>query len=236
MLNRLAHSLTSFIVCSRISCLGTLFVLALARSSLAQFDDENPLAPADTSSPRATLMTFIHACNDLQQTRLEERYFDPDNPEHSALAKRILDCLDASELPDYEQRNALAEAAVCIKEVLDRVEIPHENEIPGPDDLVDEEGQTIVDRWQLPGTRIFIHLVEEGAQKHEYVFTPGTVARAVESYRDFAGLDYRDSGPDVSPGLYRWYISAPADPTMARLVAWLPAWTKDRVLNLAIWQ
>ena len=162
-------------------------------------------------------------------------YFDEDNPEHRALAKRIFDCLDASELADFSKTEALAEAAICLKEVLDRVEIPAAEEIPGPEELLDEDSVRL-DRWQLPGTRIFIHLVEEGPQKHEYVFTPGTVSRAVETYEEWEGMEYRDAGPATSPGLYRWYVSAAGSRSVGYVVDRLPEWCGNRIFDLAIWQ
>ena len=240
-LNRL-HTLT---VCPLRPCLLALILPFAAQQSAAQSDALTPLAPANTSSPRETLRTFLRGCNEVQQKRLQERYFDHDDPAHRALTRRVLSCLDASELPDFARVNALAEAAVCLKEVLDRVELPVEREIPGPDEVVDADGVQL-DRWQVPGTRIFIHRVEEGEQKHQYVFTPGTVGRSVEYFEDVQALPYREGRTvplqgdveprDLSPGLYRWYMSAPSDPTMAYLVDRLPDWTRNRIRRLAIWQ
>lgn len=132
-------------------------------------------------------------------------------------------------------QDSLAQAAICLKEVLDRVELPPEDEIPGLDDLKDENGEAL-ERWHVPGTQIVIGRVAAGPQMHEYVFTPSTVRRAVELYEDMAGLPYRDDGPKVSPGLYLWYMSAPADPTIGALVARFPDWTQNRFLDLAVWQ
>ena len=51
---------------------------------------------ADTSSPRATLRSFLQSTNELYDLIQESRIFDLDEPEHRALGMRIVDCLDTS--------------------------------------------------------------------------------------------------------------------------------------------
>lgn len=206
-----------------------------AQDGIAQ-ETTNPLAPADTSNPRAMLITFIDACNELQELRLEERYFDRDEQKFRPVARRILDCLDDSHLPSFVRLDQAGEAAVCLKEVLDRVDLPPERDIPGPDDVEPAEGREPLLRWQIPGTRIVIARVVDGPQRHEYLFSPGTVDRAVDYFRDVEALTYRTDGPAVSPGLYRWYVSAPGNRAVAMIVDRLPDWTRNRTGRLALWQ
>ncbi len=205
------------------------------------------MAPADTSSPRATLTTFIEACNEFNQLRLKERFFDRESAGFRPVVRRILDCLDTSQLPAYARLDQAAEAAVCLKEVLDRVELPPESEIPGSDEVAaseTEDSEPLL-RWQIPGTRIVIARVLEGPQSHEYLFSPGTVERAPDYFADLAGIPYRTVAadgvngqfrPGVSEGLHRWYVSAPGNRAMAVLVDRLPNWTRDRIGGLALWQ
>ena len=40
-------------------------------------------------------------------------------------------------------------------------------------------------RWRVPDTRITIERVEEGPQKHEYLFSTGTVNRSVTTIEKF---------------------------------------------------
>ena len=46
----------------------------------------------------------------------------------------------------------------------------------------------------------------------EYLFSVGTVDRAVKYYEDMKNLPNRTTGPDTWPGFYRWYVSAPGNP------------------------
>ena len=202
-----------------------LLLLAFTAASIrpaarAAEDDESSqsrpqpaiVARANTSSPRATLSSFLQACNEAYDTVRETGYIDRDNPVHRATARRIVDCLDLSELPEFTRIDRGIEAAVCLKEILDRVEIPPADEIPGPDALVSPGGREEFSQWRIPGTRITIARIEEGPQRHEYLFTSDAVEFSVEYFRDVQHLPYRTDGPRVSPQLYRWYLSAPRGP------------------------
>lgn len=192
--------------------------------------------PADTSSPRATLNSFIDSCNEMFSLIQEERYLDRNSSEHRPLAKRILDCLDTRELPEFERYEIAGEAAVCLKEILDRIELPPENEIPGVDMIEAAGGIEKFARWTIPGTRITIARVEEGPRRHEYLFSPGTVGRAVEYYEDLESLPYLTTDRVTSPGLYTWFMTAPGNPTIGRIVDRLPDWFRERSLGLAHWK
>jgi len=135
-----------------------------------------------------------------------------------------------------ERNEAAAEAAVCLKEILDRVELPLDDDIPDVDAIESDQGKERLLQWRIPGTRITIARVEEGPQRHEYLFSPGTVGRAVEYYQDIKPLPYRESGPLTTPGFHEWYMTAPGHPAVARVVDWLPAWWRKRTLGMAHWK
>ena len=161
--------------------------------------------------------------------------FDRTSPKHRPLATRILDCLDVSGLPEYERMEAAGEVAACLKEILDRVPLSIEK---APDIKAIEAagGVEKLSRWQIPHTRMTIARVEKGPRRHEYLFTPGTVERAVEYYEDVKSLKVRKTGPKVSEGFYRWYISAPGHPRVAAFVDRLPDWARRRVCGQSIWR
>ena len=49
-----------------------------------------------------------------------ETCFDRGDLEHMALAQRVLDCIDDSQLPAFARMERAGEVAVCLKEILDR--------------------------------------------------------------------------------------------------------------------
>jgi MscS family membrane protein len=218
--------------------LGVVLLIALSLSDAVAGAQNNGavLPPADTSSPRATLETFIESCNDFYHLLEADRHFDRRSPHHRPRVRRILDCLDTSELPDYARDDRASEAAVCLKEILDRVALPTFDEIPDVEAIEAAGGPESLSRWHIPGTRITIARVEEGPQKHEYLFTPGTIERARDRYEEIKQLDYRTTEPDVSKGLFQWYESAPGHPMVAAIVDRLPKWAKESVFGLTIWR
>ena len=124
--------------------------------------------PADTSSPRSTLKEFINASNEIYDRIRENQFLDRNSNESRAIALRMLDCLDQRDLPEFASEQRAAEVAICLKEILDRVDLPPYTEIPGIEEIGDDDGG--LNRWRIPGTRITIARVEEGPQKHEYLF------------------------------------------------------------------
>jgi len=147
-----------------------------------------------------------------------------------------LDCLDSSELPAFARESSASEVAVCLKEILDRIELPPWEEIPDTLAIEAAGGPDKLTRWRIPGTRITIARVEEGPQRHEYLFSTGTVGRAVEYYEDVKSLPYRADGPAVSNGFYRYFISAPGHPILATLVDSLPEGALESIFGLAAWK
>ncbi len=192
---------------------------------------------SDTSSPRDTLRSFINACNAVYKIIETEKYLNPESPEHRAIAYRVLDCLDISELPAYAREEQAAEIAVCIKEILDRVQLPEWDEIPDIEEIQAAGGYEMLSRWRIPDTRITIARIEEGAQKHEYLFSAGTANRAVSYYESVKSQPYRQTGPEISAGFYEWYMSSPRNPYLAEFVDGLPDWLKHgRSMGLARWK
>jgi MscS family membrane protein len=192
---------------------------------------------ADTSSPRDTLRSFIEATNELHDLIQETRYVDRNSRAGHALGTRILDCLDASELPAFARQHHAAQVAAALKEILDRVELPPWDEIPDAEEITAAGGYEQLSRWRIPDTRITIQRAEEGSQKHEYLFSTGTVERAVGYYEDIADEPYRTEGPRTSPDLYDWYTSAPGHPVLGSIVEGLPDSMRfGRTFGLANWK
>ena len=156
----------------------------------------HPLQPSDTSSPKATLRSFIDACNELYDLAETEQTAEGFSAQVLPAAERIRDCLDLRSFPVELQATVGIEAAVHLKEVLDRIELPSDDEIPGAPDAE----ATAVARWQIPGTRLTIVRVEDGPRERAYLFSPETVRQASTVYSTVKQLPYRSQGFRVSAG------------------------------------
>jgi len=84
------------------------------------------------------------------------KYVDRSAPEFVAVGERVLDCLDTSKLPAFARLERAGEVAACIKEILDRVELPPWEKIPGRQQIEAAGGFEKLSRWRIPGTRLTI--------------------------------------------------------------------------------
>jgi len=208
-------------------------------------DAGNPLAPADTSSPRATLSGFVESLNHghaqlkeilksyLSSSRLylsaAERMEVDSLLEQLELARRTL---NLSELPAALAESLSMYRVLQLKEVLDRLELPTFESIPDAAAMESEQFK----RWTLPGTEITIARVEKGPRAGEYLFSPETVERLPEFYRRIKHLAYQ---PGASAGWYELYRYGGAGLRRVIPYKWmmaLPNWAKVIILDQPVWR
>ncbi len=197
---------------------------------------KRPTLTADTSSPRGTMTLFLDSCNELYEAVTTEKHLDMSDPEFQRLGQQIVSCLDSSQLPEFSREYFDAEAAVCLKEVLDRLALPPAEQIPGIESVETSDGSEAVVRWQVPRTQIVISKMEEGPRRGEFLFSSDTVSRAPDLFGKVIKQPYRSDGRPVSEGFYDWWLSRPKNPDVAEFIDGLPEWFQDRRLQLAIWQ
>ncbi len=197
---------------------------------------KQPTLSSDTSSPRSTLTRFLDSADELFEAIQQVRHIDRQNLEHQPLVDRIISCLDISQLPGYTREYFDAEAAVCLKEVLDRVPLPPPEEIPGSESVEGSAGVEPLARWQVPGTQITIARMQDGPRRGEFLFSAETVAQAPELYRRAQSRPYRTEGRPVTAGFYDWWLSSPGHPIVAQWLDSRPNWLRQRVLWAAVWQ
>ncbi len=212
---------------------------------------KNPLKPPDTSSPRATLKSFLDSMNRAYRLLMFAHWkntgtpglFTSDSVRYMAeQAEELFDrgvyCLDLTQVPPALKRLTGYEKALKLKEILDRIELPPFDEIP--DALVieaEEEERRFpkLHRWQVPNTDILIARVDEGPRIGEYLFTPQTLSRLDEFYRRVSNLSYKSDVP-VSKNLYKFYMNTPGRLLPPKWNQWLPTWSKQRIFSQTIWQ
>ncbi|MGY6214674.1 mechanosensitive ion channel family protein [Methylolobus aquaticus] len=211
--------------------------------------DRYPLSSVDTSSPRATLHSFIDFMNRsyadgymvVRAYLASPRLFP--TPEEMAtirlgqnmlrLAERAL---DFSSLPPATVTQSAHRLTIQLKEVLDRIPIPPFESIPDAAAMANAEFK----RWTLPGTEIRIKRIETGIRAGEYLFGPETVSRIPEFYERIEHLPYK---PGSSEGLYGLTAYSPTGLALA-LEPWvpprwflaLPEWALSPFLEQPLWR
>ncbi len=197
-------------------------------------DAEHPLEPVDTSSPRATMTSFIIEMEGLWRLFRDEYWDSPSHQLYERMinrAARALRTLDLSEVAPSARIEVSYQAATLLYETLARIELPAIEEIPGGSDFENAEKRA---KWTIPHTDITIVRVTEGARTGEFLFSPATVARVREFYQRTRALPYlRDVPIENTAGLRQlhpgWWV---AMSTIERL----PAWMRTVVFDHAVWK
>lgn len=166
------------------------------------------LEPVKTDSPRDAMRSFMSAMDRHVLAK------------HSGDGMADAWLADAAQCLDLSQANLVGrevigrEAAVLIKEVIDRVIVIDYDLVPD-----DPSSQ----RWRLRGTGIAIRRIAEGERAGEHLFSADTVSRARDYFqkvRDLPLLEGRLGG-----GF-----------TVAWQERWVPATLKPEVLGVTYWQ
>ena len=189
-----------------------------------------PLTPLDTSSPRATLRSFCDTLDRIFANLMSQERTLALRAENRHLIQQAFTCLDMSAiaptLVDSEGRQAL----VCLKEVLDRIELPRAADIP---DAAAAKADGLK-RWRLPGTEIMLTRISDGPREGDFIFSAETVTNAERFYDLVRLLPYRsDAG---SPGLHDAYVTLGGWMIPESFIRALPAWAHTRILGETLWQ
>jgi len=142
--------------------------------------DLNPLAPADTSSPRATLHSFLTNVS----FAIEARH---DNRMSSSVFRAYRLALETMSSDTTENANTWSGRilrALLLQEVLSRVNLPSDQEIP-------DEKQAGGEGWTIPDTAIRIKRISMGPNTGKFLFEAGTVETIDAVYRGVKHLPYR---------------------------------------------
>ena len=175
---------------------------ALAQEKATGFDPY-PLRPPDTSSPRDTLRSFLTNTNAF----IEDWRRNPSalGTESYRAYTRAIETLDLSTTTDQNSRMVRTLRVLFLKEILDRIEVPPNTEIPGDGEVADGS----ITQWTIPNTRITIAKIEEGLHAGEFLFSANTVQQLDRLYRHARHLPYK---PGASIGIYEDFIRSDRTP------------------------
>ncbi len=211
---------------------GALFFATLAHGQNTTY----PLKPVDLSSPRATLQTFLDSGDAIGAYMAQDYLPSPSRTKFDHLFSMtgpLIRCLDLSEVPPAARLKGGPSAAAALYETLSRIQIPPTDQIPDADQLSGLSGAK-AERWVIPNTEIAIARMKSGPRSGEFLFTAGTVARAVEFYERVRGLPYTREVPlkylrEITISGGGWMIP----------FAWikaLPAWLRAPVAQQSVWK
>ena len=159
------------------------------------------LAPLDTSSPRGTMRGFTDTMDHIYSAVTQRHTHPPGRARMQHLFSQMMSSLDLSTVAPSLVITEGREAAVCLKEVLDRVPVPADSEIPDADAVREQN----ITRWRVPGTEIVLVRLATGDRAGEFVFAADTVSRAKEFFQRVNALPHKPTAG--SPGLHQAYVT-----------------------------
>ncbi len=213
---------------------------------------DNPISPPDTTSPRATLESFVFVMREASQLWNAVRQ-DYENSNRiflteeqrakqvmiTALLEKAAQTFDLSEIPVTSRERAGIEIALQLQEILDRIPAHDFSEIPGhaAGRFVHSAGTAeLPDRWMLPSTSISILRQETGEQRGNFLFSADSVRRIPDDYAVVSVLPLRaDRGED----LFQYYIYTPGNLIAPRWYEFIqagPDWLHGHFADQAYWQ
>ena len=210
-----------------------LLLLCLPVTGVA--DDAHPLDPLDLSSPRATLNDFLTA-SDAFFSLLRDEYWQAPS---RATAYRLSDALtplertlDLSEIPPASRRDLGRDGVVYLYEVLSRIELPPEADIPGAAAFADNKSAS----WTIPHTEITLLRSADGPRAGQFLFSSSTVLRAEEFYEKVRTLAYRRDVPLKNYAEMRPYLSTGGWLISSQTIEGFPGWLKHSFYQQAVWK
>ena len=226
-----------------------LLALLLQTQVMGATEIPQPLKPPDTSSPQATLRSFISDVNSAHEELMEAYTNYLEEPglfasqsvrAHARIARQFFDrasrCLDTRGAPERLQQNVATEGTLLLKEILDRIELPYYSEILDREHIdkannADDDDLPI--RWRIPDTEIEIIEIKEGKHFGEFLFSHDTVSRLSEFYHKVEHLPYK---PGSTVGFYQFYSSTPGNLLPPKWFQWLPKYSRTVYLDQTLWQ
>jgi MscS family membrane protein len=217
--------------------------LALWSPVAGAADAKYPLEPLNLSSPRATLNSFL-TTGDAYLRLLNDEYWETPS---RAVAARLHEMgvkaertLDLSEAPPAARFEMGRDETIYLYEVLSRIELPPETDIPDAAAYADTGDNKKADgkpaSWTIPHTEITIARVAKGPRAGEFLFSPSTVARAEEFYQKTRALPYRRDVPLKNYAEKRDYLSMASWMIPPRTIEGFPDWLKRGVYEQAVWK
>ena len=198
---------------------------------------EHRLVAMDTSSPRATMESFLRLTEEAAH-RYGEFRDSPSPATQDALrqisfkAERLF---DLSKVAPSNRSKIADETFYLLWDTLARLVLPEPDEIP--DTAVEQAGDKNVDplaRWRIPNTEITIVRVEEGVYAGEYQFSQATVKNARHFYQMLRVQPYVQ--PMGMENVYRMNELVSGWMIPMAWVEQLPDWANYAVFGQVVWK
>lgn len=195
--------------------------------------NDRSFQPVDTSSPRATLASFIRLTEEAEDKLGEYREKNSLAivEDLALLGDQYEQLLDLSMVPAASRREFRGDRLGILLDVIGRIQLPPLEDVPGADAFATEGSRA---EWQIPGTPIEIVRIEDGPRELEFLFSARTLRRLPELYERIEHIPLRSS-----IGIESWQLTIQGlhGPMIPKdLVTALPDSFKEPWLGTPVWK
>lgn len=155
----------------------------------------DPLRPADTTSPRDTLRSFLNNMGEVDDILRRGEV----HAKGVRAYLRATKTLDLKSTPDSDEWSVRTERILLLKELLDRIDLPPDSAIPGDREVA---GGAVM-QWIIPDTEIAIARIGDGPRAGEFLFSANTVEQLHRLYAHAKHLPYKQGNKG---GLYEEWV------------------------------
>ena len=219
------------VICSRF--VATLLFVLFAGAAVAK----NPFLPIDTSSPRATMQSFLALTKEAGDRY--RAYRDSPSPASQQAFKQIdykaEHLFDLSEISPANRSQVASDTFYLLWEVIARQRLPKLADIP--DVSAEQTASNVAEpltRWRIPHTEISIVRIAEGSYAGEYRFSAGTVKNAPRFYQMAREIPYVSQAHTKDMHRMNELITGWMIPMV--WVESLPEWANYPLSGLVLWK
>ncbi|MAZ01882.1 MAG: mechanosensitive ion channel protein MscS [Sneathiella sp.] len=213
---------------------------------------ENPISPPDSSSPRATIESFLFLMGEARNIWLDVRddhakgdtilLSDADNRRLDfvqTILEKASQTFDLSAVPASTREHVSIEIVLQLVEIFDRIDLPELSTVPGYEVGLFPAASDLAalpTSWTVPGTNIVIARINQGAEQGSFLFSKETVQRIPGDYETIKNFPLKH---DRTEDLYNYYIYTPGGFVAPKWYAFVmagPDWLQKEFYNQTVWQ
>ncbi|GEM_PF-550475 len=193
---------------------------------------EELLEPANTNSPRDTIVSFLKLTQRYYDLLRQDTYTREDTAELQHLYDQMQWFFDLRTVAPSLRQDVAVNDAVYLREIIDRIGLPPLEDIPGREEMLEAIGQGYAPAWKIEDSPLEIVRIDEGPNQGKYLFSEETLESVEDLFWKLRSFPYRTTAAE---GFYEASFLTP-NPTLQAWTDGLPGWLHKDVLGQTLWQ
>ena len=191
------------------------------------------LHPANTTSPRDTIISFIKLTQRLYDLIESPEYSIEDRIEVKHLFEEMEEFFDLRDVAPSLREKMASASGIYLREIIDRVGLPPIEVIPTELEMRNAMEAGYPGRWQLPELPFEIIRVDSGADEGKYLFSNETLERVKPLFQEIRHLPYK---ANAAEDFYEFYFLTPNPIIPREWIDALPGWAHEDYFEQTVWQ